>query len=258
VTAVRAELAEGGRVLRLVLDAPKGNVLTMATMSELRDALAAHATDAGLKMVLLRGAGGSFSLGASVAEHRAESAPAMLEAFGDLLRDVVAYPVPVAALVEGRCLGGAFELVLACHLVFATRNAVMACPEVKLGVVPPALAVLGPLRMGGALSERLLLTGADLGAVAAARAGLVAEIVPDTDPEAAVLDWYRKTLAPLSAFALREATFAAREASGIRAAVRGPLSAAVRRYLQRLLPSRDANEGIEAFLEKRAPHWVDA
>jgi enoyl-CoA hydratase/carnithine racemase len=143
--------------------------------------------------------------------------------------------------------------------VFATPTAIMGCPEIKLGVVPPVLAVLGPLRLGGALSERLLLTGTDLDTAAAERAGLLAAVVPpEGDAEAWVLGWYRKVLAPLSAFSLREAVLTSRATSGMFAALDEPLQAAERRYVERLLPSRDANEGIDAFLEKRAPRWVDA
>lgn len=259
MTTVRADLLEEGRVLRVVLDAPRPNILSMQMMASLREALSAHRDRRELRMVLLRGAGGTFSQGASVAEHRRDQAPAMLAAFSDLVRDVATYPVPVAALVEGRCLGGAFELVLACHLVFASPGAVMGCPEIKLGVLPPVLAVIGHLRLGGATAERLLITGADLDVAAADRAGLLAAVVPpEGDPEAWLLGWYRKVLAPLSAFSLREAVLAARTASGLLAALDEPLQAAERRYVERLLPSRDANEGIEAFLEKRPPRWVDA
>jgi cyclohexa-1,5-dienecarbonyl-CoA hydratase len=210
-------------------------------------------------MVLLRGAGGNFSVGASVDEHRRDLAPAMLRAFCDLVRDVATYPIPVAALVEGRCLGGAFEIVLACHLVFATSTAVMGCPEVRLGVVPPVLAAIGHLRMGGALAERMTITGTDLDAALAERVGLLTGTIPhEVDTEEWLLEWYRKTLAPLSAFSLREATYAARQASGLIEALDGPLDAAERRYIEKLLPSHDGNEGIAAFLEKRAPHWTDA
>jgi cyclohexa-1,5-dienecarbonyl-CoA hydratase len=258
-STVLADLVDEGRVLRLVLNAPEANVLTMGMMRELREALAEHRDRRGLKMVLLRGAGSTFSYGASVAEHRREQAPAMLAAFSCLVRDVATYPVPVAAVVEGRCLGGAFELALACHLVFASSNAVMGCPEVRLGVVPPVLAVLGPRRMAGATAERLLLTGAHLDAAAADKAGLLAATIPEgADAEAWVLDWYRRTLAPLSALALREATLAARDGSGLIAALDGPLEKAERRYVERLLPSHDGNEGIEAFIEKRPPQWTDA
>jgi cyclohexa-1,5-dienecarbonyl-CoA hydratase len=256
---IEASLLENDTVLSVVLNQPKANVLSMAMMAELRDALAAHRGDARLKMVVVRGAGNNFSFGASVAEHERESAPSMLAAFHGLVRDVAGYPVPVAALVLGRCLGGAFELALACHFVFAAPSAVFACPEVKLGVVPPVLAVLGPHRLGASLAERMVMTGDELGAAEAHRRGLLVDLLPEGhDSLAFVLAWYRRTLAPLSAFSLREATHAARHGSGILASLGEPLIQAERRYIERLLPSHDGNEGIAAFLTKRPPAWVDA
>lgn len=256
---VRCELVEGGTVLRLVLDDPKGNVLSMAMMDELEAALAAHRDDRTLRMVLLRGAGGSFSYGASVAEHVEALAPAMLARFHRLVRAVAAFPVPVAALVEGRCLGGAFELVLACHVVFATDGARFACPEIKLGVFPPVLAVLGAARLGAPLAERLLLTGDELDARRAHTVGFVTEVIPeDGDSEGRVLAFYRAKLRPLSAFSLRQATATIREGSGLLASLGAPLDAAEKRYLGPLLASHDGNEGIEAFLAKREPVWNDA
>ncbi len=256
---VRAELLEGGAVLRLLVDRPKGNVLTMDVLARLEAALAAHRADRRLRLVVLRGGGGTFSYGASVEEHRASVAPAMLRAFHALVRAIATYPVPVAALVEGRCLGGAFELTLACHLVFATRNAVFACPEIRLGVFPPVLAALGPARLGGALAERLLLTGEELSAEALAGCGFVTAVLePGPDPEEALLGWYRARLQGLSAYALREATAAARAGSAVASLLEERLGAAERRYLERVLPSHDGTEGIEAFLARRAPQWEDA
>ncbi len=256
---VHAERIEGGTVLRLTLDRPKGNVLSRAMMSELGAALVAHRELPELRLVIVRGAGGHFSFGAAVEEHVPEQAATLLAEFHAFVRALAAFPVPVAALVEGRCLGGAFEVVLACHLVFATADARFGCPEIKLGVFPPVLAAAGALRLGGALAERMLVTGEDLDAAAMARAGLVTTVIPaGTDPEAALLAWYRERLAPLSAFSLRVATRAAREGSGLLAALDAPLRAAERLYLERLLPSHDGNEGIAAFLARRAPVWRDA
>jgi cyclohexa-1,5-dienecarbonyl-CoA hydratase len=261
---IEASVLESEAVLSLVLNQPKANVLTTAMMAELRDALAAHRHDAKLKLVVVRGAGKDFSFGASVAEHERASAPRMLAAFHDLVRDVAGYPVPVAALVLGRCLGGAFELTLACHLVFAAPSAVFACPEIKLGVVPPVLAVIGHLRLGAPLAERMVMTGAEIGATEAQLRGLLVELLPaeydgqDGLALGFVLDWYRRTLAPLSAFSLREATHAARHGSGILASLGEPLIQAESRYIERLLPSHDGNEGIAAFLARRQPAWVDA
>lgn len=255
---VTVEVAHGGGMLRIVLDHPKGNVLSMAMMRRIERALAAHESDASLKLVTLRGAGPHFSFGASVPEHKRESAREMLATFHRLVRAVAHYPVPIAALVGGRCLGGAFELVLCCHYVFASSSAVFGCPEIKLGVIPPVLAVVGHHRLGAPLAERLVTTGAELHATAAEERGL-ASIVPDgVDLDAWIDGWYEATLEPLSAFSLREATHAARHGSGMLASLDAPLDAAERRYVERLLPSHDANEGIAAFLDKRAPRWEDA
>lgn len=255
---VAATLLAGGAVLRLVLDQPRANILSTAMMTELGAALEDHKDDKGLKLVVLRGAGGNFSFGASVPEHKREAAPAMLSSFHALVRRVAGYPVPVASLVEGRCLGGAFELVLASHLVFATRSAVFACPEIKLGVIPPVLAVLGHHRLGGPLAEQMLLTGCEIDATRAKACGLVADLVPaEEDPEAWLLGWFRGSLAPLSAYSLRQATYATRHGSGLMASLAAPLELVERAYVERLLPSHDGNEGIEAFLAKRPPVWTD-
>ncbi len=253
-----ASLRDGG-ILRVVLADPRANVLSMAMMAEIAQALEAHRERRELKLVILRGAGGNFSFGASVPEHRRETAPRMLAAFHGLVRRVASYPVPIAALVEGRCLGGAFELVLASHLVFASPGAVFACPEVKLGVVPPVLSVLGHLRLGAPLAEQMILTGCEIDARRAHACGLAAELLqPDSDPDAWSLAWYDRHLAPLSAFALREATWASRQGSGLLHALGRPLEDAEERYITRLLPSHDANEGIEAFIARRAPSWTHA
>jgi cyclohexa-1,5-dienecarbonyl-CoA hydratase len=250
-------LAEDGRVLEVILDRPKGNVLTAGMMEELSGALAEHRERPELRLVTLRGASGSFSYGASIEEHRKEQAPRLLATFHRLVREVAAYPVPVAALVDGQCLGGGFELVLVCHFVFATPDARFGCPEIKLGVFPPVLAALGARRLGGFTAERMLLTGETLDAGEAWRLGWLARVFEEGDPREGLLAWYREALAPLSAFALRQGTAALRESSGFLAELDRTLDAAERRYVEEVLPSHDGNEGVEAFLERRAASWRD-
>lgn len=255
---IGADLIEEGRILRLLLNQPKGNVLTGDMLRELGVALRAQADRRALKLVVIRGAGGHFSFGASIEEHQREQVRDMLQGFHAFVRDLAAYPVPVAALVEGRCLGGAFELALCCHLLFATPNARFGCPEIKLGVFPPVLAAVGAHRMPGALAERLLLTGEEIDVPAAAAAGLLAGVLEGPDPEAALLEWYRTRLAPLSAFALRQAAAAFRRSSGLVRALHERLPAIERQYLEEVVASHDGNEGIAAFLARRAPEWEDA
>ena len=254
---IETDLLEDGRLLRLNLNAPKGNVLSQAMMIEMSTALFEHRHDRRLRLVLLTAGGKDFSFGASVEEHRREQVASMLATFHELVRNVAAYPVPIAAVVQGQCLGGAFEVILACHLIFATRNASFACPEVKLGVLPPVLASIGPLRLGHPVCERMLLTGGALSAEAAERIGFVARLLNENSPQSEVVSWFQEAMAPLSAFAVRQATKVSRRSSGILEALEAPLSLAERQYLEEVVSSRDGNEGIAAFLERRKPIWQD-
>jgi cyclohexa-1,5-dienecarbonyl-CoA hydratase len=255
---VNASLLEEGTLLRLVLDRPKGNVLTMEMMKALSEALATESGNPHLRMVVVRGAGNHFSFGASVEEHRKDEAPSMLAGFHAMIRQVAAYPVPIAALVEGSCLGGAFELVLACHFVFAAPSAAFGCPEIKLGVFPPVLAAIGAQRLGGPLAEKLILTGATIDAAAAEKAGLVSAVFSGGNPEEELTEWYRKNLRPLSAFAVRQGNRVARLGSGVIAALGEPLAKIERQYVDEVLASNDGNEGIIAFIERRKPVWKDS
>jgi cyclohexa-1,5-dienecarbonyl-CoA hydratase len=255
---VKATLLEDGTLLRLILDKPKGNVLSQEMMIALSSALAAHIDNPHLRMVFIRGAGTHFSFGASVEEHRKEQAPSMLTGFHTMIRQVAAYPVPIAALVEGSCLGGAFELILACHLLFVTPSAMLGCPEIKLGVFPPVLAAIGAQRLGGPLAERLIITGGTMDASGAEKAGLAATVFSSANPEEELMEWYRKNFAPLSAFAIRQGVRALRIGSGLLAALEGPLTKIERQYVDEVLASNDGNEGIAAFIERRKPVWKDS
>jgi cyclohexa-1,5-dienecarbonyl-CoA hydratase len=254
---VNATLLEDGTLLRLVLDRPKGNVLTLEMMKALCQALDAQADNAHLRMVFIRGAGNHFSFGAAVEEHRKEQTPSMLAGFHAMIRQVAAYPVPIAALVEGSCLGGAFELILACHFVFAAPSANFGCPEIKLGVFPPVLAAIGDQRLGAPLSERLILTGTTIDAATAEKAGLVSAIFSSGNAEEEMVGWYQKNLLPLSAFSIRQTNRVTRIGSGILTALGAPLDKIERQYIDELLPSHDANEGIDAFISRRKPNWKD-
>ena len=255
---VEATLLEDGTLLKLVLNRPKGNVLTLEMMNALAEALETHGRNHNLRMIFIRGAGKHFSFGASVEEHKKEQAPSMLAGFHAMIRKVAACPIPVAALIEGSCLGGAFELILACHFVFAAPSANLGCPEIKLGVFPPVLAAIGAQRLGGPLSERLVVTGASIDAATAEKAGLVSAVLPGDNPEEELVQWYQKNLRPLSAFSIRQAVRVARIGSGLLAALGEPLDRIERQYVEELLASHDGNEGITAFIERRKPVWKDS
>ncbi len=252
--SLTSDLLEDGTVLRLLYDRPKGNVITSAMLREMQSLLNQAENQSQLRLVVLRGAGGHFSYGTSIPEHRDSQAPDLLTSFHTFVRQLASFPVPVAVLLEGICFGGGLEIALCCHLVFATPNVLLACPEIKLGVFPPVLAAVGALRLGGPLAERLLLTGESINVTQAQTAGMITQVLPGVgDPEEALLAWYRQHLRPLSAFALRMAAHAGRAA--LIEALGAPLAHLEKLYLDKLLASHDGREGIAAFMEHRQPRW---
>ncbi len=255
---LNTQIDESARVLWLTMDRPKGNILGRQMLDEIVAALDFHRDDAQIKLVVLRGAGGQFSYGAAIDEHRPGQMRELLVALHTAARRLASHPTPVAALIEGRALGGALELAICCHFIFATHDARLGCPEIKLGVLPPLFAVAAPARFGGALAERLMLTGEEIDAVTAEQAGwLTARFAVGASAEESVRTWYRQHLAPLSAFAIREATRAIRIRSPLAIALGKPLDDSERDYMERIATSHDGNEGIDAFIEKRPPRWLD-
>jgi len=242
-----------GAVVRLVVDAPKGNTLSREVIGRLQEELLAAQEDPDVSLVTIEGAGRNFSYGASVEEHLPEEIGRTLPALHRLILEIAASPVPVATLVRGRCLGGAMEVALAGHFVFAAQNARFALPEIRLGVFPPAGCSLLPARIGQSLCDRMVLTGEELDAATLRTSGFVTEIFHDDDLFAPVAEWHRRWLAPSSVASLRAATVASRH--GFVRDLGRDLLALERSYLRELVPSEDASEGIRAFLEKRDPVW---
>jgi cyclohexa-1,5-dienecarbonyl-CoA hydratase len=250
---VQAEQLEGGRILRLVLDAGKGNVVTGEVAEELRTALADAAKQRALCALLFDHAGPDFSFGASVQEHTPAEVGKMLPQLHAAALALLRFPVPVIACVRGRCLGGGFELAQCATLVFAAPGAVLAQPEIQLGVFAPLGSVILPRVIGPRHAADLLLSGRNLGAEEAQRLGLVHTLAED--PTAAATQWAKKHLATRSASSLRHALTALR-GWDVDAFAR-ELHSIEELYLERLMKTKDAAEGIGAFLEKRAPAWKD-
>lgn len=234
---------------------PKGNIITDEMVRALRAGLESLGENPHLKLVTLEGAGENFSFGASIPEHVPEQIAAVLPEMHALIEDLLDVPAVTAAIVRGRCLGGGFELALACDLIFCSTDATFGLPEIELGVFPPAGSVLLPLRVGAARSTAAILTGESSPAEVWRSAGLVEVLADPRDLGAAVDRWFDRHLAGKSAAALRHAAAAAR--AGLRAQVRALLPAAERLYLQELMQTHDAREGIDAFLQKRSPGWQD-
>lgn len=244
-------LEREGRLLRLRLARPKANILDAAMIAALGEALSRHARSAGLVAVLVDHEGPNFSFGASVEEHLPERCAGMLEALHALIGRMLDYPRPILVAAGGQCLGGGLEFALAGHLLFAAPDAQFGQPEMKLAVFAPAASVLLPLRAGQARAEDLLYSGRAVGARTAFDWGLANEVAED--PAAAALAYFDRHLAGKSASSLGFALRAARGPFAELARLR--LADVEALYLDELMRTRDAAEGLQAFIDKRAPRY---
>ncbi|MBK6930976.1 MAG: enoyl-CoA hydratase/isomerase family protein [Saprospirales bacterium] len=251
---INVRYTNGESVARITLDDGKGNVLDRIMMEELLDALQAFSANSRLKLILFDGAGKHFSFGASVEEHRKEFAAAMLRSFHRLFYTLRDLSIPAAAKISGQCLGGGLELALMCNVMFADKTARFGQPEIILGVFPPPASILLPEKIGLARAEELLLTGRTIDAEEARAIGLV-HAVSDDKPamDAGVDHWIEQNILPKSASSLRFAVRAAR--AQLYQALSDFLPQLESLYVTQLMETPDANEGINAFLEKRKPLW---
>ncbi len=240
-----------GALLRLRLSRPKANIVDAEMIAALHGALRAHGTRNDLRGVLLDAEGPHFSFGASVEEHLPDQCGAMLASLHALVLAMVEFPAPILVAVRGQCLGGGLEVALAGGPIFAASDAQFGQPEMKLGVFAPAASVLLPYRMNQPNAEDLLFSGRSVDAAEAKAMGLVHTV--SDDPEAAAMAYFGEHLAGRSAAALACALLAARGA--MLRDVRHRLAEVERLYLERLMQTRDANEGLVAFLAKRKPLW---
>jgi len=252
-TPLTVELEKDGALLRLRLSRPKANIVDAAMIAALRAALREHLPGARLRAVLLEAEGPHFSFGASVEEHLPGSCAAMLRELHALILELVGSPVPVLVAVRGQCLGGGLELAAAGHLIFAAPGAMFGQPEIKLGVFAPAASCLLPERIGQSRAEDLLFSGRSIGAEEAHRIGLVDALADD--PSAAALAYFEEHLAKRSASSIRFAVRAAR--AGFVERVRRKLAQVERLYLEELMATHDAVEGLTAFIAKRPAVWED-
>lgn len=244
------------RVARITLARPPLNVLNIAMMQEIGEALAECNQDRTLVAIVFDSEKGSraFCAGVAVEEHVVETIYQMLEAFHGIFRTLEQIARPTIAIVEGAALGGGCELVAACDIVIASDRARFGQPEIKLGVFPPVAAIFLPRVIGEKRARELILTGELIEAAEAARLGLVNYMVPTADVEP-------KTIELLSKF--RELSSSALEMTrraldlGVGRSIDTALTELEAMYLNDLMKTSDANEGIKAFMEKRKPVWRD-
>ncbi len=241
--------------LDIVIDNPPVNILTGEVMREMIDALSAVRDDKSLRVVVLKGSAKAWSAGADVSEHLPVEFESMLDVFGELCDLIRIFPAPTIAAVEGLCLGGGCEAAAMCDFVIASEKAKFGQPEIKVGVLPPVACAHFPRKFGTVNAMKIILTGDVYGAVDAKALGLVTEVVPVEDFAKSV-DAFVSKLIVNSGSVMRIAKKAC-----LVGEAKPPDDAASEVddiYRWELMETRDAVEGLQAFLDKRSPEWKDS
>src|SRR5688500_16048780 len=237
---------------RITLSDPPLNILDIAMLEELRDVIAAVRSD---RHCLIIDAAGekAFSAGASVQDHLGDRVVTMLAFFHDCFRMLARLDLVTVALVRGAAIGGGCELALACDFVLASDRARFGQPEISLGVFPPVAAYQLSRQVPPRKGLELLLTGDTIDVATAERIGLVNAVFNGTEFETRTTEWLAR-IYKQSASSLRFAKKAFRLAQA--ADFEERLASVERLYLEELMKTADANEGLNAFVEKRAPKWT--
>lgn len=251
---IKVSFTHENSIARIILNDGKGNVLDHIMIEELQMLLESFKKSPEIKLITFEGAGKHFSFGASVEEHQKEFAEAMIRQFHQLfylLRDL---SIPTAAKISGQCLGGGLELALMCNFMFANKTAMLGQPEIALGVFAPPASIILPEKIGLTRAEDLLLTGKIINAEEAKNIGLVNEIFENKEAlDAGIEKWKDDYIIPRSASSLRLAVKATR--IKFNHLLTNFLPQLEYIYINQLMETHDANEGINSFLAKRKPVW---
>jgi cyclohexa-1,5-dienecarbonyl-CoA hydratase len=254
---IKLNYTHDNSVAQIILNDPKGNVLDRVMLLELVNEFKVLRSKKDIKLITFEGAGDHFSYGASVEEHQKENAAEMLKAFHQVFYDLIDLGIPTLAKISGLCLGGGCELALMCNFLFADQSAKFGQPEIVLGVFPPPASLLLPLKIGYAKAEELNITGKTISSHEAKELGLMNAVFSD---KAALSDgvneFIEQQILPKSAASLRFAVRAAR--LHFNEMILNKLPRLEKIYMEELMETDDANEGIQAFLQKRKPKWSNS
>ncbi len=250
-TKIKLEPRFDGQVTAITLANGKGNIIDKGLMTELVTAIDAAAKSRSTKAIVLSGESDHFSFGASVPEHQKDQVAGMLGSFHDMFRRLCEASVPTIAVVKGQCLGGGMELAAFCNWIFANEHAHFGQPEIGLSVFAPVASLILPRLVGQSAADDLLLTGRSISAAKALEIGLVHSVSADPDKDVHI--FIEQHILPKSAIALRMAVKAARHEFNT-AFLKG-IAELESYYIKELMETHDANEGINAFMQKRKPDW---
>jgi len=250
---IQTEFKEG--MATLTLNRPPLNVLNIEMMEEINTYFESLLKEKALKLLVIQAAGKAFSAGVDVGEHLGDLVYKMIDVFHRMFRLMDALRVPSISVVNGSALGGGCELAVYCDMVMATERAKFGQPEIQVGVFPPIAALAFPRMMGRKKALELILSGDVISAQEALALGMINKIVPEASLAEEVSRFVErfKKLSGIVLKLTKEATLA-----GLNDDSEKGLQAIEKIYLERLMKTNDAIEGLKAFLDKRRPAWKDS
>jgi cyclohexa-1,5-dienecarbonyl-CoA hydratase len=239
-------------VVRLELKNPPQNVITIAMMEELAAALAEIEAQAEISVLVFSGSGRAFSSGVDVAAHTPERVQEMLTKFHAVIHAVINSRKVTVAQVHGNCLGGGAELAMVCDMVYSTRDAKWGFPEIRLACFPPVAAVGLAALVGQKRAADLILSGRQITGAEALAIGLANAAVNEEELMGVVNEAVERLvqLSPAALAVTKKALYcwdAMHFDKG--------LARAEQIYLNELMKTEDAREGIRAWMEKREAKW---
>lgn len=244
------EIKEG--VAGLTLNRPPLNIINIAMMREINSALEKLNAQRELKILVIRAAGKSFSAGVDVGEHTKDKVDEMIKTFHRVFLNLDGLEIPTLAVVQGSALGGGCELAGFCDIVLASEEAKFGQPEIKVGAFPPVAISYFSNFMSSKKVLELALTGDAITAREALELGLATKVCPAGELEAEARKLVEK-IKGLSASVLRLAKKSWKACN--QPNFPETLGKVEKIYLKELMATRDAEEGLAAFLEKRKPRW---
>jgi cyclohexa-1,5-dienecarbonyl-CoA hydratase len=249
----RVEVTVMAPIARVRLTNPPLNVIDLRMTRELQETLTQFESSPHISTLLFEGDCVAFSAGVDIRAHIPEQIREMLTSFHAVIRAIVASRKVTIAAVRGVCLGGGAELAAVCDMVYTAGDASWGFPEIKLACYPPVAAVVLSALIGQKRAAELILTGRQFSGDEAAAMGLATRSVVAEDLESVV----ERTLAELrqlSPAALAHAKKAIYAWDALH--FDKGLARAEKIYLDELISTADAREGIIAFLDKRTPEWT--
>ena len=248
------QFAAADGVARLVLNRPPANVLSVEVLAEINHALESLEYQREVKILVLSAAGKYFSAGFELHDHLGDRAYLMMEEFRKVFEQLGRFDKPTLAVVAGPALGAGSILAAGCDIVLAGASARFGHPEIKGGVFNPVAAALLPRLVGRKKAFEMILGGGLLTAAEAERIGLVSRVLPDEKLEAeaaALVQRFQEGSAPILQMTRRAI------AGGLDLLLPDALGHAQDVYLNQLMATEDAEEGLKAVMAKRKPAWKD-